>query len=138
MEEELPQPKISGIEALLMVMLCILFDLADFFATFLDALFGAGELVKFFINVVASATLWLWATMKGVGAERTLAGALAEMIPLVNTLPLRTGAMIATIWLDWHPKQAEVAIQVSNIKNPKRSLGKKALAAQTAKTNQAA
>lgn len=133
------EPKIGGIEALAMVLLAALFDIADFFATFLDALFGAGELVKFFINVAASAILWMWAIMKDVGSTRLLAGSALEFVPLANTLPMRTVAMIATIWLDWHPKEAEVIETfLPKIKNPKRALGKRALAAKAAKTTQAA
>ena len=139
MEEDLAEPKIGGIEAMVMVAVAGFFDLADFLATFLDALFGAGELIKFFINVAASVILWLWVTMKGVGAERTLAGALLEFIPVANALPLRTAMMFATIWLDWHPKEAEIAENyMPKLKNPKRTLGKKARAAKEAKTTQAA
>ena len=54
-EENNPESKIGGIEALVMVGVAALFDIADFLATFLDALFGAGELVKFFIIL----TFWL-------------------------------------------------------------------------------
>lgn len=138
MEEITEQPKINGIEGAVMVGVCILFDIADFFATFLDALFGIGELVKFFINVVASVVLWLWATMKGVGAERTLVGNLFEFVPIMNTLPIRTIAMLATIWLDRHPKQAAIAESFTPaIKNPRRAMSKRALAAKAAKTTQA-
>ncbi len=134
-----PEPKISPVEAFLMIGLAAVFDILDFFATFLDVFFGAGELVKFFINVVASAVLWLWAMIKGVGPERTLAGALLEFVPAVNALPIRTAMMVATVWLDRHPEQAEIAESVvPNIRNPKRALGKKALAAKAAKTTQAA
>ncbi len=130
-----PEPKISGTEAFLMVGLAAAFDIADFLATFLDGFFGLGELVKFFINVVASVTLWLWAMMKEVGPERTLAGSLLEFIPVVNTLPIRTVTTAMTVWLDWHPEQAELAeTVVPNIKNPKRALGKRALAEKAAKT----
>ncbi len=139
MEEITEAPKINGIEGAVMVGVCILFDVADFFATFLDALFGAGELVKFFINAFASVVLWLWATMKGVGAERTLVGNLLEFVPIINTLPIRTIAMLATIWLDRHPKQAELAENLApKIKNPRRAIGRRALAAKAAKTTQVA
>ena len=137
-EENKPEPKINGVEALIMVGIAALFDIADFLATFLDALFGAGELVKFFINVAASVILWLWTIMRGVGSERTLAGALLEFIPVANTLPLRTVMMCSTIWPDWHPKEAAIAEDfMPKLKNPKRALGKRALAAKAAKTTQA-
>src|SRR3989344_8278438 len=97
-EENKPEPKIGGVEALVMVSVAAFFDLLDFLATFLDAFFGAGELIKFFINVAASVTLWLWAIMKDVGSTRLLVGSLLEFVPLANTLPMRTVAMMATIW----------------------------------------
>ncbi len=125
-EENKPEPKISGMEAFLMIGLCLVFDTVDFLATFLDGFFGIGELIKFFNNVIASTTLFLWAMMKEVSPIRTLAGGALKLIPFVNALPIRTGTMIATVWLDWHPKQAELVAQVTpNIKNPKRMLGKK-------------
>ena len=137
-EENKPEPKIGGIEALVMVGLAALFDIADLLATLLDAFFGMGELIKFFINIVASVTLWLWVIMKDVGPTRILAGSILELVPIINVLPMRTVAMAATIWLDWHPKQAEIAEDfMPKIKNPKRMLGKKALAAKAAKTTQA-
>ncbi len=136
--ENKPEPKIGGVEALVMVGVSALFDIADFFATFLDALLGAGELVKFFINVAASVLLWLWAIMRDVGPTRVLAGSLLEFIPLVNTLPLRTVTTASTIWLDWHPKEAEIAESLlPKLKNPKRAMGKRALAEKAAKTTQA-
>ena len=140
MTEENPhEPKLNGIEAAAMIGLVAFFDILDFFATLFDVFLGAGELVKVFINVVASATLSLWVIMKGLGVERTLAGAALEFIPLVNGLPLRTMMVISTVWLDRHPKEAELAEKIlPNIKNPKRSLGKKARAAEVAKTTQSA
>lgn len=126
MDGEIYKPKIDGAEAFLMVGLCLAFDAFDIFATFLDGFFGAGEILKFFNNIVASATLLLWAMMKEVRALWTLAGGGLELIPVVNALPIRTATMVATIWLDWHPQQAELAETVlPKIKNPKRILGKK-------------
>lgn len=138
-EESNPEPKISGPEGALMIGLAGVFDLLDFLATFLDGFFGAGEVVKFFINVIASVTLWLWAMIKGVGPERTLAAALMEFVPLINTLPLRTAATAATVWLDWHPEEAELAEKITpNIKNPRRRVGATARAAKNPKTTQSA
>lgn len=108
MNEEQTEPKISGIEACIMLMLCVLFDIAGFFATFLDVAFGAGEFIKFFIDTVASAIIFFWAMMKGVSLFWVGAGGILELVPFINTLPLYTGTMIRTIYLDRHPKQAEV------------------------------
>lgn len=138
-EENNPEPKINGIEALIMISVSAFFDIADFLATFFDALLGVGELIKVFINVVASVTLWLWAIMRDVGSTRILAGSLLEFVPIMNTLPMRTVVTAMTIWLDWHPKEAEIAETFApKLKNPKRAMGKQALAAKAAKTTQAA
>lgn len=125
MENEQPQPKIDSMEAFFMISLCLVFDIVDFLATFLDGFFGVGEIIKFFVNIVASTTMFLWAMMKEVNPFWLLAGGGAELVPIVNALPLRTGAIIRTVWLDRHPQQAElVAKATPNIKNPKRMLAR--------------
>lgn len=134
-EENKPEPKISGAEAIVMITLVALFDLADLLATFLTVFFGAGEFIKLFINAIASVVIWLWAIMRGVGPTRVLAGSILEFVPLINVLPMRTVAMASTIWLDWHPKEAAIIETFApKIKNPRRALGKTALAKKAAKT----
>ena len=136
-EQNKPEPKISGVEGALMIGLAGVFDICDFLATFLDGFFGAGELIKFFINAIASVTLWLWAMIKDVGVERILAGSLLEFVPVINTLPMRTVAAAMTVWLDWHPEEARIAENaLPNIKNPRRAIGAKARAAKNPKPTQ--
>lgn len=129
-----PEPKIGGAEGFLMVGFAAVFDIIDFLATFLDGFFGVGELIKFFTGLVASVTLWLWAMMKEVGPERILAGSLLEFVPVVNALPLRTVTTAMTVWLDWHPQEAELAqTVVPNLKNPRRIPGGRARGAKPVK-----
>lgn len=139
METEKPQPKIDGMEAFFMVALCLVFDTVDFLATFLDGFFGAGEVIKFFNNIIASTTMFLWVMMKDISPLWTLAGGGLELMPVVNALPIRTATMAVTVWLDRHPHMAEVIAHIAPIKNPKRMLSaKKMTATKNPKTTQAA
>jgi phage-related protein len=141
MDENNPhEPKIGGIEAGLMIGTAAFFDILDFLATLLDGFFGAGEIIKPFINAVAFLTLWLWAMMKDVGAERTAAAGLLEFVPLINSLPIRTIGTIATIWLDRHPEEAKIiSTGIPAIKNPRRAIGlKNRSASKPVKTNPSA
>lgn len=135
-EEHKPEPKINGIEGFLMIGLAAVFDCVDLIAFFLNGFFGVGIIISIFNNVIASVMLSLWAMMKGVGPERTIAAALIEFIPIINALPVRTILMIVTVWLDWHPKQAAIAAKaIPNLKNPKRTAGKKARATEPSENN---
>lgn len=89
---------IAFTEAAFLLMVCALADAADFFITvvLLD-LFGAGEFIKWAINFFVWATVGLWLTLKGVRTLWWSAGSLAEAIPVINALPLRTVTMVITI-----------------------------------------
>lgn len=95
----------------------------DGIATLFNIFFGAGEIIKLFINAIASLILYFWVTMKGVRPLWTLAGAGLEFIPIANTLPIRTITMGITIYIDRHPKQMEkiqtAARIVRAVKKPK-------------------
>lgn len=120
-EENQQEPKISGMEAFIMIMLCVLFDIAGIIATLFDAVFGAGEFIKFFMGVVASAIIFFWAMMKGVRALWIAVGGMLELVPFINTLPLYTITMAITIYLDHHPEKAEMTQAVSpRVVNPKK------------------
>ncbi len=119
------EPKISGVEAIIALLVCGAFDVFDVLATFLDAFFGAGEVIKEFSNFIISAMLVFYAMMKGTGALATTAGAIVEAVPLLNALPIRTATMAIVIWLDWHPKEAEAAEAVTRIVKPRLKPGAK-------------
>ena len=112
------EPKITGIEATLMIGMCLVFDVIDIGATFLDAAFGAGEFIKIFNNIIASSILFFWVTIKGVSPIRTLVGAGIELIPFINILPVRTITMIATVWADQHLRATNVAATIAPIIHP--------------------
>lgn len=121
MNEEQREPKISGVEAFIMIMLCVLFDIAGIIATLLDVVFGAGEFIKFFIGIVASAIIFFWAIMKGVRTTWIAVGGILELVPFLNTLPIYTITMATVIYLDHYPKQAGIVHIVSpRVVNPKK------------------
>lgn len=105
--EQNPEPRINGVEAVFMILVCLFFDAMDGIATLFDIFVGAGEFIKLFINAIASPILYFWITMKGVSPMWTFAGAGLELIPFANTLPIRTVTMGITIYMDRHPKLAE-------------------------------
>ena len=127
------ESKITGIEATLMIGMCLVFDVIDIGATFLDAAFGAGEFIKIFNNIIASLILFFWVTIKGMSSARTLIGAGIELIPFINVLPVRTITMIATVWADQHPRATNVAAAVAPIIRPgiKMARAKKITAPKT-------
>lgn len=113
--EQSPEPNINGVEAVFMILLCLFFDGLDLIATLFNALVGAGEFIKLFINAIASPILYFWITMKGVSPVWTFAGAGLELIPIANTLPIRTLTMIITIYMDRHPEQTEKIVAARRI-----------------------
>ena len=91
--------KISFAEGFFLVGLCLLADLADLLLTFVfNLLFGSGEIVKLFINLIISLLLWFWAIIRGVKIVWIGGGAVAEFIPFINIMPARTVAIITTIY----------------------------------------
>lgn len=119
MEQEY-EPKLSPIEGYALVALAAFFDLIDIILTVLDLLFGAGEFLKPFNNIIASSVLIFAVYWKGLGALRTIAGGALELIPFVNALPMRAVLMWITVHLDQNPGEAELAQTATRIVRPKR------------------
>ncbi len=119
MEQDNEQ-KIDGHEAVFMILVCLFFDGMDVIATLFNALVGAGEFIKFFINVVASSILYPWVILRGVSPVWTIAGGALELIPVANILPMRTVTMGITIYLDRHPEQTKKVEVVGRIVRPKK------------------
>ncbi len=118
MDEE-KQYKISGMEATILVLVCLFFDFLDLLATFADIIAGIGEALKLMINFIISPILWFWTTMKGVKSEWVLYGGLLETIPIFgNTLPVRTVTMLILIYMDWHPKTAAIVKTTTKVIKP--------------------
>lgn len=111
------QYKISGLEATILLSVCVFFDIIDIIATLLDSFFGVGEIIKILSNIIISPMLWFWTIIKGVKSDWVLIGGLLELIPIFgNTLPIRTATMIVLIYADWHPKAGQMIKITAKIK----------------------
>lgn len=92
--------KITGGEAIFIILICLFFDGIDFVATIMAIpTLGATEIAKLINNAIASTILLFWTTIKGIKPLWTLVGSALELIPVFNGLPFRTTAVIATIIL---------------------------------------
>jgi hypothetical protein len=108
------QPKISGVEAFLLISVTLIIDIVPIILIF----FG---LPDFFIPGLLGLATLFYLKMKGISLVRDLIASIGELIPYVSALPLKTAGMILTIWIDWHPqgalaKAAEKATQAIKIK----------------------
>ena len=91
-------PKISYIEAFLIMAVVILADLVELVLVF----FG---LPDFWIpDIISFPITQIYFRMKGVKGELALVGNLLELIPYVSALPMRTALVAAVIVIDRSPK----------------------------------
>lgn len=81
-----------------MYVICIGADLIELIITFvfLD-LAGAGELIKWGINIFVWIILFFWLQGTKVRQTYIALGSLGEFIPIINSLPLRTVALWWTL-----------------------------------------
>ncbi len=122
------QPKISLPEALLLTAYIALTDIVGFFLVLV-------ALDDFFIiDALTFPVTQIYFRMKGVSkAGLDLAMNMAECIPYIGALPLRTIGVIMVIWADHHPESivaqaTQKAGQLTSVKNPKGALAAKAAA----------
>ena len=95
MEDE---KKISTVAIVLMLMLAVS---ADAMEIILD--FFAGN--DFGMMAIVDAILIFWLTMKGAKAGWVIGGAIMELIPWVDALPIRTIVLLVAIYLTNHPNK---------------------------------
>lgn len=93
------QPKINDTEAFLLISGALIIDTVPIVLV----LFG---LPDFFIPGIISFISQIYLRMKGINATRDLQASIAELIPYVDVLPMKTIAMFITIWADRHPESA--------------------------------
>ena len=116
------QPKISLPEAFLLTAYIALTDVVGIVLV----LFALDDF--FIIDAMTFPVTQIYFRMKGVSkAGLDLTMNLAEVIPYVGALPLRTIGVIMVIWADHHPagvvaQVTQKAAQVTSIKNPKGAL----------------
>ncbi len=114
--EEL-QPKISLVEIIFIVPLCIIGDL-------LDIIPGVNDVVGVIFTAFLQGYLWF----KGVKGLYALVGNLLSFIPGVSAVPLHTLSFAVTAWIDHHPEGAAAAAvqKIPKIKTPKGALAQSA------------
>jgi len=116
------QPKISLPEAFLLTAYIALTDVVGIVLV----IFALDDF--FIIDAMTFPVTQIYFRMKGVSkAGLDLAMNIAEVVPYVGALPLRTIGVIMVIWADHHPegvvaKATQIAAQATSIKNPKGAL----------------
>lgn len=93
------ESKINTVDKITMLILVISADVAEILAVFGVALPGIGPalpVMAWFYGFTISTFLIFWLIMKGVNIKWFLGGSGLELIPVLNSLPGRTAAMLAT------------------------------------------
>lgn len=95
--------KICIVERILMLLLVITADVADFLGTSSLAIPFLGEAISLgttILGFIISAIIIFWLIMKGVGIRWFLGGSGIELIPVINAIPARTAAVLMTFFED--------------------------------------
>ena len=109
--EQKPEKKVSTAEAVIMILLSLLFDGIEFVL----GLLLVGEFTNPITNILFSGVFIFWFTMKGIRIPSVLLGTLLEFVPVINLLPIRTATVIITIMIANNPKLSAVT-QAASIK----------------------
>src|SRR3972149_6341099 len=115
------EPKISLAEAFLLVSYIALTDLIGIILVFF-------LLDDFFIlDILTFPVTQLYFRMKGVKGNYDMMTSVAELVPYVGALPLRTAGVLLVIWADRHPKAATLLVHktghnITQIRKPKGSI----------------
>lgn len=105
--------KINTAEKVFMLLLAGSADAAEALGTAglaIPLIGPALPIAAWFYGFIISAILLFWLTMKGVSVGWMLGGSGIELMPMINSLPARTAAMIATIVEDGLPPKAKEAV----------------------------
>lgn len=94
------QPKISIVEAFLLTSYIALTDVIGLILV----LFGLDDF--FIIDVLTFPVTQFYFRIKGIKGNYDLIANLAEIIPYVGALPIRTVGVLLVIWIDRHPRGA--------------------------------
>jgi hypothetical protein len=108
--------KINIVEKILMLMIVATAEVADFFATLgapLPIIGPALPFASWFYGLAISGIILFWLIMKGVSIRWFLGGSGIELIPLINALPFKTAALIATFAEDALPEEGKAALGVA-------------------------
>lgn len=91
--------KINTLDKVTMLILVVSADVAEILAALGMALPGVGPVLPvlaWFYGFTISAFIIFWLIMKGVSVKWFLGGTGLELIPVLNSLPGRTAAILAT------------------------------------------
>lgn len=100
-----PRGKITLVEGIIMLMITATADLIELILT----LFGLNPL-SIVVDIPVTFIIQFWLMMKGSKWTWALAGNLIEFIPYLDFLPIRTGALLVTIYLSNRQKAAKAAV----------------------------
>ena len=89
--------KINIVEAGVVVCALLLTELFEMAITFL--LPAVGELIKWMTNIVIWIPIQFWLRIKGMRQDYYAAASLVEFIPFLNALPIKTAALLITIYI---------------------------------------
>lgn len=110
------QKKISLPEIIIMVLIVAGADFFDLFSGLAAAIPIIGQILVFLnwvVDFIVLAVVQIWLIMKGgIGFKKqavSLAGNLAEFIPLLDILPFRTVTLLIAIYMINHPEIIEKA-----------------------------
>lgn len=88
--------KINEVEGGLVVFIVFVAEILEFFLNFVPIL---GWLANIFLNTFVWLGVQFWLRIKGIKGTYYMASGLIDMIPIINALPTKTAALIATIKL---------------------------------------
>ena len=114
-------------------------EAADFFATLgapLPIIGPALPFASWFYGLAISGIILFWLIMKGVSVRWFLGGSGIELIPLINALPFKTAALLATFMEDSLPEEGKAVVGVATGKKltPKHTQAQRVAQQNTAPT----
>jgi len=107
------EKKISLPETIMLVLYIGFTDLIGLVLLF----FGADDF--FVLDILTFPVTQFYFRIKGVKGTADLVSNIAELVPYLGALPIRTIGLIITIYLANHPEKAKVVPAVKNLKMAK-------------------
>ncbi len=105
--------KINTVDKIIMGILVVSADAGEMLADLGIAIPAIGPVlpvIAWFYGFTISAIMIFWLIMKGVSIKWFLGGSAIDLIPILNGLPAKTAALLATFIEDSLPEQAKTAI----------------------------
>ena len=105
--------KINTVDKIIMGILVASADGAEALAVFGLAIPVVGEalsVIAWFYGLIISGIILFWFIMKRISIKWFLGGSGIDLIPILNGLPVRSAALIATFIEDSLPEQAKAAV----------------------------